>query len=166
MSGMSEPLVSRSIQEEIQELKCRLQLLQKEAERELRRRLKKARAVIEDLENQLAEITGGLSTCQIHVAKRVRTSVIASEQRQDNGPGRRRGRPSQRLHITDEQLRAQIICVLRSEGREGIAAKAIAEKLKQSPYRISQFIRNYPETLKRGANGHGRIFLCCCCPTL
>ena len=45
-------------QQEIEQLKRRLAVLQEGAENEIRQRLKEARAVVTELEHQLSEITG------------------------------------------------------------------------------------------------------------
>ena len=47
-----------STSEEIAQLQKRLSLLQEQAEEEIRQKLKEARAVVHDLEQQLSEITG------------------------------------------------------------------------------------------------------------
>jgi len=53
-----------SAKEEIAQLTRRLEVLREQAEAELRRKLKEARAVVADLEMQLSEITGRPSASQ------------------------------------------------------------------------------------------------------
>jgi hypothetical protein len=122
-------------QDEIQELKRRLEVLQEEAESEVRRKLKEARAVVADLEFQLSEVTGRPSASQIKASDRKRWAPI-----------------------TDEQLEVQILFVLEKEGSQGMNAKTIAESLNQNPVRIRQWVKNNPKTLKRVGNGPGTKF--------
>jgi hypothetical protein len=119
-----------SATEEIAQLTKRLEFLNEHAEIELRQKLKEARAVVTDLEFQLSEITGRPSA----------TMVRASDHK--------RWAP-----ITDEQLEVQILFVLQKEGQQGMNAKTIAEKLNQNPVRIRQWIKKYPEVLKRVGQG-------------
>jgi uncharacterized protein YjcR len=126
---------STSTQQQIQELKRRLEVLEEEAESELRRKLKEARAVVTDLEFQLSEITGRPSASQIQASDRKRWPAI-----------------------TDEQLEVQILFVLQKEGSQGMNGKTIADKLNQNPVRIRQWVKKYPNTLKRVGSGPGTKF--------
>ncbi len=134
-SFISMPAAAPSTQQEIQELKRRLEVLQEEAESELRQRLKEARAVVTDLEFQLSEITGRPSASQIQASDRKRWPPI-----------------------TDEQLEVQILFVLQKEGTQGMNGKTIAEKLNQNPVRIRQWVKKYPKVLKRVGSGPGTKF--------
>jgi hypothetical protein len=124
-----------STQQQIIDLKRRLEVLAEEAESELRQKLKEARAVVTDLENQLSEITGRPSASQIKAVDRKRWPAI-----------------------TDEQLEVQILFVLQKEGSAGMNAKTIAEKLNQNPVRIRKFVKNCPKALKRVGSGPGTKF--------
>src|ERR1017187_6863951 len=117
------PFASTSTQQEIDQLKRRLEVLQEGAENELRQKLKEARAVVTDLEHQLSEITGRPSASQVRASDRKRWAPI-----------------------TDEQLEVQIIFVLQKEGQQGMNAKKIAEKLNQNPVRIRQWVKKHPTT--------------------
>ena len=122
-----------STEQEIQQLKRRLELLNEQAENELRQRLKEARAVVTDLEMQLSDITGRPTATQIKAV---------------NGFA----------PITDEQLEVMILFLLQKEGQDGMDAKTIAEKLKQNPVRIRQWIKKHPSILKRVGAGPGTRF--------
>jgi hypothetical protein len=122
-----------SIQAEIDALNRRLEILQEDAESELRQRLKEARAVVTDLEMQLSEITGRPTATQIKVVKGF-------------------------APLTDEELEVQILYVVQKEGQEGMNMKMIGEKLNQNPVRIRGFIKNHPKLLKRVGAGPGTKF--------
>ena len=81
-----------STQQEIDQLRRRLEHLQEQAEEDIRQQLKEARHVVANLEHQLSEITGRPS------ATMVRASDV------------KRWAP-----ITDEQLEVQILFVLQKE---------------------------------------------------
>jgi hypothetical protein len=129
------PFASTNTQDQIQELKRRLEVLAEQAESELRQKLKEARAVVTDLEFQLSEITGRPSASQIQASDRKRWAPI-----------------------TDEQLEVQILFVLQKEGEQGMNAKTIADKLNQNPVRIRQFMKKNPQAMKRVGNGPGTKF--------
>jgi hypothetical protein len=62
--------------------------------------------------------------------------------------------------LTDEQLEAQVLFTVQKEGRPGINATSIAEKLNQTPVRIRQWIKEHPKVLKRvGVGPNTRYFL-------
>ena len=124
-----------STQQEIEQLRRRLAILEEEAESALRQRLKEARAVVTDLEFQLSEITGRPSASQVRAADPKRWSPI-----------------------TDEQLEVQILFVLQKEGENGLNAKTIAERLNQNPVRIRAWIKENPKTVKREGAGPGTKF--------
>jgi uncharacterized protein YjcR len=128
-------LASTNTEEQILELKRRLEVLAEEAESELRKNLKEARAVVADLEQQLSEITGRPSASQIKAADRKRWPPI-----------------------TDGQLEVQILFVVQKEGSQGMNAKTIADKLNQNPVRIRQWVKKYPTVLKRVGSGPGTKF--------
>jgi DNA-binding NarL/FixJ family response regulator len=119
--------------QEIAQLKKRLEVLQEQAEDVLRQKLKEARAVVTDLEMQLSEITGRPTATQIKAV---------------NGF----------TPITDEQLEVMVLFLMQKEGREGMNAKTIAEKLKLHPVRIRGFIKDNPKVLKRVGKGPGTKF--------
>jgi hypothetical protein len=120
-------------QQEIQQLQKRLAVLQEQAEDVLRQKLKEARAVVTDLEMQLSEITGRPTATQIKAVNGFRP-------------------------IKDEELEVMIIFLLNKEGQDGMNAKTIAEKLKQTPVRIRGFIKDHPSVLKRVGKGPGTKF--------
>jgi hypothetical protein len=60
--------------------------------------------------------------------------------------------------LTDEALEVQILFVVQKEGKDGMNAKTIAEKLSQSPVRIRGWIKKYPKVLKRVGSGPGTKF--------
>jgi len=120
-------------QQEIQQLQKRLAQLQEQAEDVIRQKLKEARAVVADLEDQLSEITGRPSATQIKVVKGF-------------------------APLTDEELEVQILFVVQKEGKDGINAKTIASKLNQNPVRIRGFIKAHPKVLKRVGSGPGTKF--------
>jgi hypothetical protein len=122
-----------STQLEIAALTKRLELLQEEAEEELRQKLKEARAVVSDLEMQLSEITGRPTASQIKAA---------------NGFA----------PLSDEQLKVQILFVVQKEAQEGTNAADIARKLNQNPVRIRQWIKSHPGKLRREGSGPGTRF--------
>jgi hypothetical protein len=128
-------------QQEIDELKRRLESLREQAEDEIRRKLAEARQVVADLESQLSEVTGRPSASEIKAlaappkAKRIR-------------------RPS----VPDGELNTQILQILAAAGPHGINAKQIATALNQTPARIRQFVAANPKALKRTGSGPGTKF--------
>jgi hypothetical protein len=124
-----------STQQEIEQLKRRLELLQEEAENELRQKLAEARKIVTDLEMQLSEITGRPSATMIKAAD-----------------------PKRWAPITDEQLEVMILFLLQKEGQEGMNAKTIADRLNQNPVRLRQWIKEHPGVLKRVGKGPGTKF--------
>jgi len=117
-------------QQEIQQLQKRLAQLQEQAEDVIRQKLKEARAVVADLEDQLSEITGRPTATQIKVVKGFEP-------------------------LTDEALEVQILFVVQKEGKEGMNAKTIGNRLNQDPVRIRQWIKAHPGKLKREGAGPG-----------
>lgn len=128
--------------ERTSQLKKRLEHLQEQAEDEIRQRQKEARAVVTDLELQLSEITGRPSATMIKAASF------------DDHRAPRTNRP----HITDEKLEIRFLSLLHEEGKQGMNAKTIAEKLDQAPVRIRQWVNNHPTVLRRVGSGHGTRF--------
>jgi hypothetical protein len=131
---------SLSTQQEIEELKRRLERLNEEAENEIRQKLAEARAVVSDLERQLSEVTGRPSASEIRAMAAPKATRIR--------------RPS----ISDEELKKQVLEILAVAGAHGINAKQIATALNQTPGRIRQFIAANPKSLKRIGNGPGTKF--------
>ncbi len=121
--------------EEIAQLTKRLEVLQEQAEDEIRQRLKEARAVVTDLEMQLSEITGRPSATMIKAADPIRWAPV-----------------------TDEQLEVMILFLLQKDGEAGMNAKTIAGKLNQNPVRIRQWIQNHSKALKRIGKGPATRF--------
>ncbi len=129
-----------STQQEIDELKRRLESLREQAEDEIRQKLAEARQVVADLERELSEVTGRPSASEI--------KALATPKRT------RTRRPS----ISDEALKPQILEVLATAGQRGINAKQIATALNQMPARIRQFVAANPKALKRTGSGPGTKF--------
>ena len=127
-------------QQEIEELKRRLETLKEQAEDELRQRLAEARQVVSDLERQLSEVTGRPSASEIKALAAPKATRIR--------------RPS----ISDEELKTQILQVLAATGQHGINAKQIATALNQTPARVRQFVAANPKALKRIGSGPGTKF--------
>jgi len=128
-----------STQQEIEQLKRRLEVLQEGAENELRQQLKEARHVVTHLEQQLSEITGRPSASQIRA-----TSPNVARVRRES--------------ISDEKLEIRILSLLHEEGAEGMNAKTIGEKLNQDAVRIRGWIKKHPTVLKRVGSGPGTRF--------
>ena len=129
-----------STQQEIDELKRRLETLREQAEDEIRRKLAEARQVVADLERELSEVTGRPSASEI--------KALAEPKK------RRIRRPS----ISDEELNTQVLQILAVAGPHGINAKQIATALNQTPARIRQFIGANPKALRRTGSGPGTKF--------
>ena len=123
-----------SADQEIAQLQKRLAQLQEQAEDVIREQLKEARAEVTELELQLSEITGRPSATQIKVVKGFEP-------------------------LTDEALEVQILFVVQKQGQDGMNAAEIARKLNQDPVRIRQWIKKYPNVLKRVGAGAGTKFL-------
>ena len=106
---------SPSTQHEIAQLQRRLAQLQEQAEDQLRQQLRDARKVVTELEQQLSNITGRPSASQIHAhtAPRIR-----------------------RDSISDEKLEIRILSLLHEEGKQGMNAKTIGERLDQAPLSV------------------------------
>jgi hypothetical protein len=121
--------------QDIEQLKKRLAQLQEQAEDVIREKLKEARAVVTDLEMQLSEITGRPSATMIQASDRKRWPAI-----------------------TDEQLEVMVLFLLQKEGQDGMNAKTIADRLKQNPVRIRQWVKKHPKVLKRVGKGPGTKF--------
>jgi len=127
-------------QQEIEELKRRLESLREQAEDEIRQKLAQARQVVSDLERQLSEITGRPSASEIKALAAARHVRLR--------------RPS----VSDDELNTQILQVLAAAGPHGINAKQIATAINQTPARVRQFIAGNPNALKRTGNGPGTKF--------
>ena len=133
---------AKSTQQEIDELKRRLESLREQAEDEIRQKLAQARHVVSDLERQLSEVTG-----------RPSASAIKAMAATPGDEGRIR-RPS----IDDEELKTHILQIVAATEQRGINAKQIATAVNQSPARIRQFIAANPKALKRTGSGPGTKF--------
>jgi chromosome segregation ATPase len=133
-------MIASTTQQEIDELKRRLESLREQAEDEIRRKLADARKVVSDLERQLSEVTGRPSASEI--------KAMAASQQQ------RIRRPS----ISDEELKTQILQILATVGTHGINAKQIATAVNQTPARIRQFAAANPKVMKRTGSGPGTKF--------
>ncbi len=120
-------------QEEIEQLKHRLEHLQEQAEDQLRQKLKEARAVVTDLEMQLSEITGRPTATQIKVVNGFEP-------------------------LTLDELEVQILFLLQKEGQEGMNAADIARKLNQDPVWMRRWLKRHPTVLKRVGTGPGTRF--------
>jgi len=127
-------------QQEIDELKRRLETLREQAEDELRQRLAQARQVVSDLERELSEVTGRPSASEIKALAAPRRARIR--------------RPS----IGDEELKTQILQVLAAGGAHGLNAKQIATTVNQTPIRVRQFFAANPKAVKRTGSGPGTKF--------
>jgi len=127
-------------QQEIEELKRRLERLREEAEDELRQKLAQARQVVSELERQLSDITGRPSATEIKAMAAPRATRIR--------------RPS----INDEELKMQILQIVAATSQRGINAKQIATAVNQTPTRVRQFIAGNPRALKRVGSGPGTKF--------
>ena len=120
--------------DKIEELQKQIAQLKQEAIDELKQQLNEAREVVAELEDELAELTGRPAEAE--------------------GRTRRNRRPS----ITDEELRGQMLKAMAAEGKTGMNAKQIAEKVNQDPLRIRKFIKENPKALKRQGAGPGTKF--------
>jgi len=129
-----------STQQEIEELKRRLESLKEQAEDEIRQKLAQARHVVSDLERQLSDITGRPSASQIKAQIEPRAT--------------RTRRPS----ISDDDLKTQVLQTLAAGGPLGLNAKQIATAVNQTPTRIRQFFAANPKALKRTGSGPGTKF--------
>jgi len=128
-----------STQQEIEELRRRLERLREEGEDEIRQKLAEARQVVSDLERQLSEVTGRPS---------------ASEIKAMAAPKQRIRRPS----ISDDELKTQILQILATVGSRGINAKQVATAVNQTPARVRQFMAAHPSDIKRVGSGPGTKF--------
>ena len=129
-----------STQQEIDELKRRLESLNEQAEDEIRQKLAQARHVVSDLERQLSEVTGRPSASEIKAMAATRVPRIR--------------RPS----ISDEELQTQVLQTLAVGGPLGLNAKQIATAVNQTPARIRQFFAANPKAVKRTGSGPGTKF--------
>ena len=120
-----------ALQQQIEALQTQMEALSQEAIHELKLKLSDARKLVQTLEAELAGMTGAPRT------KRVR-------------------RPS----ITDEALKDQVLKVMAQDGKAGMNAKQLADKLEVDALRIRKFIKDHPKLLKRtGAAAGTKFFL-------
>jgi uncharacterized coiled-coil protein SlyX len=127
-------------QQEIDELKRRLESLREQAEDELRAKLAQARQVVSDLERQLSEVTGRPSASEIKALAKPRATRV------------------RRPPLTDQELGAQILQILAAAGPHGINAKQIATAVNQTPTRVRQYIAANPKAARRTGSGPGTKF--------
>ena len=119
--------------QKIETLQAQIEQLQQEEVHQLKLRLSDARAVVSDLEGQLAELTGHARTA----------------------PKTRRAR---RPSITDAALQDQILKVMALNAKAGMNAKQLADKLNQDALRVRKFISANPKVLKRAGVGPSTKF--------
>ena len=106
--------------------------LDQEAVHELKSKLSDARKVVTNLEHELAALTG-----------------------QPAGPKvRRERRPS----ISDEILEDQILKAMAADGKLGMNARQLSEKVGQDAIRIRKFTKDNPKLLKKTGAGAGTKF--------
>lgn len=127
-------------QQEIEELKRRLETLREQAEDEIRQKLAQAREVVSDLERQLSEVTGRPSASEIKALATPRRARVR--------------RPA----ISDDELKTQVLQVLAAGGPHGLNAKQIATAVNQTPARVRQFFIANPKAVKRTGSGPGTKF--------
>ena len=121
--------------DKIEELQKQIESLKQEAVDEIRHKLGEARRVVVELENELADLTG--------------RPVL-------EGRTRRVRRPS----IGDEELKGHLLKAMAAEGKMGMNAKQLADKVSQDALRVRKFIKDNPKVLKRQGSGPGtRFFL-------
>ena len=129
---MAKPSPTR---QKIETLQAQIEQLQQEEVHQVKLRLSDARKVVSDLEGQLAGLNG-------HAGTKLKT--------------RRARRPS----ITDAALQDQILKVMALNGKIGMNAKQLADKLNQDALRVRKFIAGNPKVLKRaGAGPSTKFFL-------
>ena len=122
-----------ALQKQIEALQAQLQALDQEAVHEIKLRLADARRVVSDLENELSNLTG-------------------------KPAGETKARRERRASIADDALQDQILKVMVLQGKEGINAKQLAEKLHQDAIRVRKFIKDNPKVLARKGAGPGTKF--------
>ena len=122
-----------SLLKQIEALQKQAEELDQEAIHELKLKLSDARKVVTNLEHEMAALTGkpeGLPKI------------------------RRERRPS----ITDDALKDQLLKVMAADGKLGMNARQLSEKVGQDAIRIRKFITDNPKLLKRTGNGAGTKF--------
>ncbi len=128
-------------QQEIEELKRRLESLKEQAEDEIRQKLAEARQVVSDLERQLSEVTGRPSASEIKALATPKATRIR--------------RPS----ISDDDLKPQILQILAAAGPHGINAKQIGTALNQTPGADQAIRGRQPESAKADGEWAGNEVL-------
>ena len=128
---MAKPSPTR---QKIETLQAQIEQLQQEEVHQLKLRLSDARAVVSNLEGQLAGLTG------------------------HNGTAKTRTRRARRPSITDAALQDQILKVMALNGKTGMNAKQLADKLNQDALRVRKFIAANPKVLKRAGAGPSTKF--------
>ena len=126
---------SSPTRQKIETLQAQIQQLQQEEVHQVKLRLSDARAVVAELEGQLAELTG-----------------------HSNGAKTTRARRARRPSITDAALQDQILKVMANNGKTGMNAKQLADKLNQDALRVRKFITANPKVLKRAGVGPSTKF--------
>ena len=120
--------------QKIETLQAQIAQLQQEEVHQVKLRLSDARAVVAELEGQLEELTG------------------------QSGGTRTKTRRARRPSITDAALQDQILKVMANNGKTGMNAKQLADKLNQDALRVRKFISANPKVLKRAGVGPSTKF--------
>ena len=118
----------------IEDLQKQIETLKQQAVEEVKQKLADARKIVSQLEGELAELTG--------------------KPQEEEPRARRVRRPS----ISDEHLRAFVLKAMADDGKHGLNAKELADKVGQDPLRVRKFIKNSPKLLKRQGSGPGTKF--------
>ena len=121
-----------ALQKQIEALQKQMHDLDQEAVHELKLKLSDARKVVTNLEHELAELTGQPAAPKV----------------------RRERRPA----IADEHLKDQILKAMAADGKLGMNARQLSEKVSHDAIRIRKFIADHPKLLKRTGAGAGTKF--------
>ena len=119
--------------DKIGELQKQIETLKQEAVDEIRQKLGEARRVVTNLEHELAGLTG-------------------------RQPFEERTRRTRRPSIGDEELKSYVLKAMAADGKMGMNAKQLADKVNQDALRVRKFIKDNPKILKRQGSGPGTKF--------
>ena len=122
-----------TLQQQIAALQKQMHDLDQETVHELKLKLSDARRVVSTLEAELETLTGKPSG--------------ASKTRRERRPS-----------ISDEILKDQVLKAMAADGKLGMNARQLSEKVGQEAPRIRQFIAAHPKLLKRTGNRAGTKF--------